>query len=181
MGAILTQNTAWTNVEKAITNLKRERLLRPRALDRISLRRLEKALKPSGYFRVKAVRLKHFVGFLLRRYGGSMERMRREPVLKLREALLGVNGIGRETADSILLYACGKPIFVIDAYTRRIFGRHRLLPADSDYDGWRRCFERALPKRGSLYNDYHAQIVRLGKEFCRPRPLCQGCPLKPYL
>jgi endonuclease III related protein len=181
VGAVLTQNTAWTNVEKAIRNLKVSRMLTPRAVIRAPLEELEAALKPSGYFRVKARRLRSFCQFLIERYNGDMERMAREPLASLRPELLEVHGIGPETADDILLYACGKPVFVVDAYTRRILARHELVPANINYEPLRHLFECHLPADVDLYKDYHAQLVYTGKDYCKTNPDCQNCPLRKYL
>ena len=178
VGAILTQNTAWTNVERAIANLKRARLLSPRALARTPLRTLARHLRPSGYFRVKARRLKVFIGHLARRHGGSLERMLARPPATVRAELLSIPGIGAETADSILLYAGDHPIFVVDAYTRRILSRHRLVSPRGSYDELQRLFMAHLPSDPALYNEYHALLVHVGKEFCRSHPRCDACPLK---
>lgn len=147
-GAYLTQNTAWTNVERALTNLREAELLSIRGIRRVPLPELERLIRPSGYFRQKAKRLKHFVIFLDRKYGGSLTRLFAQPTNKVREELLGLNGIGPETADSILLYAGNHPVFVVDAYTRRILDRHRILPADTPYEEIRQLFESALPPLG---------------------------------
>jgi endonuclease III related protein len=144
VGAYLTQNTAWTNVEKAIANLRRERVLSVAGIDKIPLRKLERLIRPAGYFRQKAKRLKLFVKFLLQEYAGSLARMFAQPTTKLREELLKLNGIGPETADSILLYAGNHPVFVVDAYTRRILARHAILPESSSYEEIRELLERAL-------------------------------------
>jgi len=181
IGAILTQNTAWRNVERAVANLKREGLMTPGALDRVSLSRLAEMIRPSGYFRVKAGRVKAFVRFMIQRYAGDIERMMSEPVASLRSKLLSVKGIGPETADSILLYAGDVPVFVIDAYTRRVLSRHRLTSSKVSYDQLQRFFMDHLPSRADLYNEYHALLVKVGKEHCKPTPACQGCPLKVYL
>lgn len=181
VGAILTQNTAWINVERAIQNLRQHGLLTPQSLLRISQSRLAKEIRPAGYFNVKAVRLKNFVRFFFSEYGGSVKRMSRERGLRLREKLLKVNGIGEETADSILLYASGKPFFVVDAYTRRVFMRHRYLKGIEKYQEIQALFERLLPRNVRLFNDYHAQIVQVGKDFCRKAPRCGECPLQAYL
>ncbi|HQB94676.1 MAG TPA: endonuclease III domain-containing protein [Candidatus Omnitrophota bacterium] len=178
IGAILTQNTAWTNVEKAILNLKRAGRLSFRGINHMTRRQLARLIRPAGYFNIKADRIKHFVRFLGREYGGNFRKMRREPVAVLREKLLRVKGIGPETADSILLYALGKRSFVIDAYTRRIFSRHGLMAGDRDYHEWKDLFEKALPPSRAVYNDFHAQIVYLAKHFCRTVPVCGGCPLQ---
>jgi endonuclease-3 related protein len=178
IGAILTQNTAWTNVERAIKNIKAEGRLSFRAMERLSEKRLAGMIRPAGYFNIKARRLKHFLRFLKTGYGGSMALLRKRRLSETRRALLGVNGIGPETADSILLYALDKPVFVIDAYTRRVFARHGLIRADADYDKAQKFFMDRLPSQTRLYNEYHALIVRLGKEFChKTRPRCAACPL----
>jgi endonuclease-3 related protein len=144
VGAYLTQNTAWTNVERALANLREAHILSVEGIREVSLPRLERLIRPSGYFRQKARRLKTFVAFLDRRYGGSLQVLFAQPTLKLREELLDLNGVGPETADSILLYAGNHPVFVVDAYTRRILDRHKILPATSDYEEIRELFERAL-------------------------------------
>lgn len=181
IGAILTQNTSWRNVEKAITNLKSEKVLSPRALKEISLSRLARLIRPAGYFNVKSIRLKNFIKFLWEEFNGKPELMFRAPLQKLRIKLLNVNGIGEETADSILLYAAQKRIFVVDAYTRRVLLRHGYLKGKETYSEIQKIFTELLPKNLNLYNDYHAQIVGVGKDFCRGRAHCQGCPLQPYL
>jgi endonuclease-3 related protein len=181
VGAILTQNTAWSNVEKAIANLKRERLLSPRAILTCPTEQLEHALAPSGYFRVKTKRLRSFCSYLIQRYGGSMARMAKRPLEALRQELLDVHGIGPETADDILLYACGKTVFVVDAYTRRIFSRHGLVPEKIAYEELRRSFETHVDPDLHIYKEYHGLIVWTGKEFCRRNPKCTKCPLGPTL
>ena len=144
VGAYLTQNTAWTNVERALANLRAARLLSVRGIRRVPLAELQKLIRPSGYFRQKAARLKTFVTFLDQKYGGSLARLFSQPTNKLREELLALNGVGPETADSILLYAGNHPVFVVDAYTRRILDRHNILPVDADYEDIRQLFQRAL-------------------------------------
>ena len=182
VGAILTQNTAWTNVERAIANLKQARLLSPRKLLNSSDGALEEALRPSGYFRVKAQRVRAFCVYLIDRYQGSMSRMARRPLGELRAELLEVKGIGPETADDILLYACEKPVFVIDAYTRRIIYRHGIIEdKDPGYETLRRMFEENLERDIPVFKEYHGLIVWTGKDFCRARPRCEGCPLAPLL
>jgi len=178
VGAILTQNTNWANVEKAIANLRRAGLLSVRGLRRASEDELAAAVRPSGYYRQKARRLKAFVQFLQAHYRGSLARMLREPTDRLRPRLLAVHGIGPETADSILLYAAGRPVFVVDAYTRRVLRRHGWIRGDEPYDEIAALFMQALPRDPQLYNEYHALLVRLGKTYCRPRPRCEGCPLQ---
>lgn len=181
VGAILTQNTAWGNVERAIANLKRDKLLRPNAILKCPLDMLEQALTPSGYFRVKAERLRSFCDFLVTRHRGSMKRMAKAPLEQLRPQLLAVRGIGPETADDILLYACDKPVFVVDAYTRRILSRHGLIPADVAYEDLRGLFEANVEPDLHLYKEYHGLIVYVGKDFCRRKPRCNECPLRPLL
>ena len=182
VGAILTQNTACSNVERAIANLRRAQMITPTALRRIPFARLAKLIRPSGYFRQKARKLKAFVYFLDGEYGGSVARMFRTPTLELRDRLLAVHGIGPETADSILLYAGRHPIFVVDAYTHRILGRHGLTDGKPDYEGVRALFEASLPSDIALYNEFHALIVHVGKHWCRTRePRCGECPLERHL
>jgi endonuclease III related protein len=178
VGAVLVQNTAWTNVEKALAVLRTRALLSFESLRAMPVDTLAPLIRSSGYFNVKARRLAALLELLDREYAGRVERMREEDPLALRAKLLAVAGIGRETADSIVLYAAGLPVFVVDAYTRRIFTRLGLLRGDEDYDEIRARFERALPRDAALYNDYHAQIVRLGKDVCRPVPRCEICPLR---
>ncbi|GAB4487168.1 MAG: endonuclease III domain-containing protein [Thermodesulfovibrionales bacterium] len=178
VGAILTQNTNWSNVEKTIRNLKSARALSCRRLHEMPVRRLASLIRPAGYFNVKAHRLKNFVDVLVSRYGGSMKRMAKTDPAKIRDELLAVNGIGPETADSIILYALGRPVFVIDAYTKRIFSRHKLLNPEAAYDAYQELFHENLERDVSLYNEYHALLVRLAKVHCRTKPLCAGCPLE---
>jgi endonuclease-3 related protein len=181
IGAILTQNTAWTNVEKAIANLKREKLLAPRAILECPLETLEAAVYPTGYYRQKALRLRTFCAHLMDHYGGSVKRMARRPLDELRVELLGIPGIGPETADDILLYACNKPVFVVDAYTQRILHRHGLIKAPMRYEALRALFESNLPEDVALYQEYHGLIVYTGKDYCRRHPRCEACPLQPLL
>lgn len=178
LGAILTQNTSWTNVEKALGNLRARGLLSFPALARLSTAWLAPLIRSSGTFNVKARRVKSFVEFLRREYGGRVEPMASEEPRPLRAKLLSVPGIGCETADSIVLYAAGLPLFVVDAYTRRIFSRLGYLRGDETYDAVQSFFMERLPKDVALYNDYHAQIVLLGKNTCRKRPRCAVCPLE---
>ena len=178
LGAILTQNTAWENVEKALVALRSRRWLSYRALRALSVDRLAPALRSAGTFRVKARRVAAFVDFLGGQYAGRVASMAREDAAVLREKLLAVHGIGRETADAIALYAARRPLFVIDAYTRRVFARLGLVQGGEAYDELQRYFMDRLPLSAPLYNDYHAQIVRLAKEHCRARPRCHGCPLE---
>ena len=178
VGAILTQNTNWGNVEKAISNLKKEKVLSCRALHKLKPDKLALLINPSGYFNIKADRLKCFIDFLAGQYNGSMKKMGAEEPLLLRKKLLEVKGIGPETADSILLYALEKPIFVIDAYTKRILSRHKLVSEKAAYHDLQNIFHENLPQYMKLFNEYHALIVMLGKDFCRPKPRCEGCPLQ---
>jgi endonuclease-3 related protein len=182
VGAILTQNAAWVNVEKAIANLRREKMLTPPALERVPRARLARLIRSSGYFRQKAKKLKAFVKFLREEYRGSLARMFRTPTLELREKLLAVHGIGPETADSILLYAGKHSVFVVDAYTRRILERHAHISEKTSYEEIRSFFESNLNGTSQLYNEYHAQIVHVGKNWCRPKnPKCDLCPLGSFL
>lgn len=178
VGAILTQNTAWTNVAQAIASLRRARALTPQMLATLPRLRLARLITPAGYYNIKAERLKSFLGFLQARYRLSLWRMFAQRPSVLREELLTVPGIGPETADSILLYAGHVPSFVVDAYTRRILSRHGLIPADASYDAVQALFMTALPPDAPLYNEYHALLVAIGKDFCRPVPRCARCPLR---
>ncbi len=177
VGAILTQNTAWANVEKAVAALKGSRLLSVAAISRIDEGTLAGIIRSSGYYNIKARRLKSFVRFLLEEYAGDIGIMSAEELPALRGKLLGVTGIGQETADSILLYACGKPIFVCDAYARRILLRHRMIGEDADYGRIQKMFMDHLPHDAALFNQFHALIVNAGKTFCRKAPKCDACPL----
>jgi endonuclease-3 related protein len=177
LGAILTQNTSWTNVERAIRELRRKRALSWRALRDMPVGRLAALIRSSGTYQVKARRVRAFLDFLGREYGGRVGAMAGADPRELRARLLSVDGIGRETADSIVLYAAGLPLFVVDAYTRRIFARLGLVRGDEPYDALQDFFMSRLEPDATLYNDYHAQIVRLAKVACRPRPQCDACPL----
>jgi len=182
IGAILTQNTSWNNVVPAIANLRRERLLTPRAFERVTVGRLARLIRSTGYFRQKARKLQAFVGFLRLQYGGSLAKMFRTPTSILRPQLLAVYGIGPETADSILLYAGSHPVFVVDAYTRRILERHGLAGPRHSYEEIRALFESSLPADVSLYNEFHALMVNTGKHYCHARePRCRECPLESLL
>lgn len=210
VGAYLTQNTNWTNVEKAISNLRRARALNLKAMRELPLEKLEEMIRPSGYFRQKAKKIRTFIAFLDSRYSGSLDRLFAQPTGKLRAELLELNGVGPETADSILLYSGNHPVFVVDAYTRRIFERHGIVSPKSSYEEIRLLIEGAFSgaEAGSLlvekpgsdprhavsrmssasrtalaqhYNEFHALIVRTGNQFCRATPDCAGCPLKNYL
>ncbi len=180
VGAILTQNTGWRNVEKAILNIKD--YLTPRKLYSLPENRLRELIRPSGFFNVKTKRLRSFLKFLIDTYDGEIKIMKRQSLETLRENMLKVKGIGEETCDSILLYALNKPIFVVDAYTRRIFSRHKVFSIDATYKEIQGVFMSNLERDVSLYNEYHALIVRLGKERCkRKNLLCEGCPIKNFV
>jgi endonuclease-3 related protein len=177
VGAILTQNTNWGNVARAIAVLKGRGLLAPRALHELPEAELARLIRPAGYYNIKARRLKNFLDFLANHYANSMAQMSGADLASLRAALLAVRGIGPETADSILLYALNKPTFVVDAYTFRILSRHGLIPEVCPYEELQQLFMTHLPLQVPLYQEYHALLVRLGKEWCRPQPRCASCPL----
>jgi endonuclease-3 related protein len=178
VGAVLVQNTNWQNVEKAIENLRQADLLEPHALYAVPPEELEELIRPAGYYRVKAKRLRSLLKLLVDRYDGSLEAMFQTRMSLLREELLQTNGIGPETADSILLYAGGMPSFVVDAYTCRIMARHGWIGFDSDYHQVQDYFSSNLPDDTQLFNEFHALLVRIGKDFCRKSsPKCQQCPL----
>jgi endonuclease-3 related protein len=178
VGAILTQNTSWRNVERAIDILKVRGLLTPRALGTLSPEEIAPHIRSAGYYNIKARRLRAFLDYFLGRHNGEVERMREVETGRLREELLAIRGVGQETADSILLYAVGKPIFVVDAYTKRILERLGFLDGTATYDHVQRIFMDALPRDVQLYNEYHATLVRLGHSLCRKgNPRCQECPL----
>jgi len=179
LGAILTQNTNWANVEKAIANVKTAGCLEPNALHALDVARLETLIRPAGYFRVKAKRLRNFLQWLFDEYGGDVTALEKIDTSRLREELLGVSGIGPETADSILLYALNRPVFVVDTYTARVMVRHGLAEPEIDYQQLQDLFESHLEPDAVLFNEYHALLVRVGKEFCKPKPKCQACPLNP--
>ncbi len=178
VGAILTQNTNWTNVEKALLNLKQKSLLNPKSLFEIEAQALAELIKPAGYFNVKTQRLKSLLHFIYEEAEGDLEKLFNLSLFTLREKLLGVKGIGPETADSILLYAAQKPIFVIDQYTYRILSRHFLISEESSYEEMQSLMMQNLAEDLPLFNEYHALVVRVGKEFCKPKPQCEHCPLK---
>ena len=178
VGAVLVQNTAWKNVERAIANLRDAGLLEPLALDAVSERELAELIRPAGYFQVKARRLRNLLRLVVDQYGGALAAMFQTDLATLREQLLGVSGIGPETADAILLYAGGLPTFVVDTYTHRVLARHGWIGYDADYHQIKDYFETSLPADGKLYNEYHALLVRVGKDFCRKTgPKCETCPL----
>jgi endonuclease III related protein len=177
VGAILTQNTNWTNVEKAITNIKNADLLTPDKLHHLEIAALAALIRPAGYFNIKAKRLKNFLDWFFENYSGKLENLESIRTPQLREQLLSVKGIGPETADSILLYALNRSVFVVDAYTARICTRHHIIDEGSDYHQIQETFESNLPSDTQLFNEYHALLVRLGKDFCKPTPKCDECPL----
>lgn len=177
VGAILTQSAAWTNVEKAIVRLKETDALAPAALRRLPQPQLAALIRSSGYYNAKSIKLKAFAEWLGRDYGDDLDRLFAAETTVLREQLLAVHGIGEETADSIILYAANRPVFVIDAYTRRIITRLGMAPAENTYAAFQSLFMQNLPPDSKLFNEYHALFVRLGKENCRKKPVCSGCCL----
>ena len=181
VGAILTQHTAWSQAARAVAALRARGLLEPRTLAAAPDRVLGEAIRPAGTYRVKARRLRDFTAWLLARFGGRFAGMRRAPLGPLRRELLAVPGLGPETVDAILLYAAGRPVFVADAYARRVLARHRLLPATADYETTRAFVESHLPSDPALFNEFHALLVAVGKTYCRAIPLCAECPLRPDL
>ncbi|MCX8031159.1 MAG: endonuclease III domain-containing protein [Thermodesulfovibrionales bacterium] len=178
IGAILTQNTSWTNVEKAIKNLRKENLLSPEKLRDISYLQLSEIIRPSGYYRIKAQRIKAFVNFFYENYKGNLELLKEQKIEKIRFQLLSIKGIGKETADSILLYALEKPIFVVDIYTKRLLSRHQILNFKASYEEFQALFHDQITPDVQIYNEYHALIVKVGKDFCKATPICKGCPLE---
>lgn len=178
IGAILTQNTTWSNVERAVAALRRAKCLTLRRIHRMPLDRLAELIRSSGTHRVKARRLKNLAEWLESRFGGRLDGLFALGVDQARGELLGVKGVGPETADAILLYAGKLATFVVDAYTRRVLRRHFLLDGPGDYARTKALFERALPDDEQLYGEYHALLVELGKRFCRKRARCRGCPLE---
>jgi len=174
IGAILTQNTSWTNVEKAIKNLRENNLIDFKKINKINSTKLANLIKSSGYYNQKAKKLKAFSNFI-KKYDYNLKKL--ENKKNLREELLKIHGIGKETADSILLYALNKPVFVIDAYTKRILHRLKLADENSSYDDLQKLFMENLPKDSKLFNEYHALLVKLGKDFCKKKPVCDKCPL----
>ena len=178
IGAILTQNTNWGNVEKAIANLRQADKLEPTKMHTLEQDRLAELIRPAGYFNIKARRVKNFLDWLFSNYNGRLGDLEQLSTSQLREELLAVKGIGPETADSILLYAFDKEVFVVDAYTARIAARHGLVDGDCDYHQLQDMFQSNLTADVKLFNEYHALIVRAGKEFCRPKARCDNCPLR---
>jgi endonuclease-3 related protein len=178
LGALLTQNAGWTNVEKALANLRRAGLLSYERLHRLPASRLAPLLRPSGSFRQKTRYLRHFLNHVQKHHQGSLARMLGGPTKALRDELLSLTGVGEETADSILLYAAGRPVFVIDAYTRRVLARHKLADSDAPYNELQSFIHRHLPGDAQLFNEYHALLVAVGKSYCHPaQPNCASCPL----
>ena len=178
IGAILTQNTNWANVEKAIANLKSTDLLTPEKLHSVNSSELAELIRPAGYYNIKGKRLKNFLSWLFHNHNGRLTNLENLDTDQLRTELLSIKGIGHETADSILLYAFNRPIFVVDAYTARIAFRHGLIESGADYEQLRELFQSNLPQDTQLFNEYHALLVRVGKEFCRPKAKCSDCPLE---
>ena len=179
IGAILTQGTAWSNVEKAIRALREKKYLDAQSLYHLDEKILAKTIRSSGFFNVKAKRLKNFLAYFFERCSGDLKKMFQIPTPTLRRELLAIAGLGEETTDSILLYAGEKMTFVVDGYTRRIFSRHGLLDGKEEYDNIQNYFMNSLPHRSALFNEYHALLVEVGKRHCRNTPLCRGCPLDP--
>ena len=178
VGAILTQNTSWRNVEKAIQHLKAKGFLNIRGIHQLKKSELASLIKSSGYYRMKADRLKAFVFFLFKNFNGDIERMVKEELETLRPKLLAVKGIGPETADSILLYSLKKPIFVVDAYTKRILSRHEIVSEKATYEEIQEVFMNHLSVDEKLFNEFHALLVHLGKTVCKKIPRCDICPMK---
>ena len=177
-GAILTQNTNWANVEKAISNLKSADCLTPERLYHLDISQLAELIRPAGYYNIKTKRLKNFINWLFDNYDGKLANLETVDTNQLRAELLAINGIGYETADSILLYAFERPVFVVDAYTARIAFRHQLIEPDANYEQLRELFQSNLPEDIQLFNEYHALLVKVGKEFCKPKAKCPDCPLE---
>jgi endonuclease-3 related protein len=181
VGAVLTQNTNWSGVKKAMASLKRHNLLNTHKLQAIPTEDLAGLIKPAGYYNLKARRLKNLIEFVTEAYSGDLETMGQTETDRLRKELLAVNGVGPETADSILLYALQKPVFVVDTYTYRVMSRHGLVGEEVSYDELQELFIQHLPLDMALFNEYHALLVRVGKLHCQPKPRCQRCPLEPLL
>lgn len=181
VGAVLTQNTSWKNVELAITNLRDAGVLSASAMYALDTEELAELIRPAGYFRVKASRLRNLLRVVVEKYDGSLDDMFATGLDSLREELLSVNGIGPETADAILLYAGKLPTFVIDAYTARVLKRHGWIEPEADYYAMKDHFESSLPRDEQLFNEYHALIVRVGKNHCSRTAKCAGCPLESLL
>ena len=180
VGAILTQNTNWGNVEKAIVRLKNEKLLSLDALRSLPHTALAERINPAGYYNIKATRVKNLIQFIEERYDGDIEKLLKEETGELRKGLLSVNGIGPETADSIVLYGAKRPIFVVDANTYRILRRHEMVEDQINYDALQELFMDHLPDDVELFNEFHALLVKTGKEYCRKKPICCDCPLEKW-
>ena len=178
VGAILTQNTSWNNVEKAIQNLKEKDLLSIKGLSQIPASILAGYIRSAGYYNIKAKRLKNLIKFIEDKYNGDIDRLLSLDTDTIRKELLSVKGIGMETADSIILYGAGRPIFVVDTYTHRILTRHGLIEEEAGYNDLQLAFMDNLPNDAELFQEFHALIVKTGKDFCRKRPLCPNCPLE---
>ena len=181
VGTVLVQNTAWRNVEQAVANLRREEVLAPRALHALPQHELEELIRPAGYFRLKARRLRNLLNLLIDEHGGDLDSLLHGAISDVRERLLRVNGVGPETADSILLYAGGLPAFVVDTYTARVMKRHGWIEPEADYHALQEHFVGGLAQDVSLFNEFHALLVKVGHLHCRPTPRCDGCPLQPLL
>jgi len=180
VGAVLTQNTNWANVEKAISNLKATGEFTVQGLYQMAQDRLANLIRPAGYFNIKAGRLRNLLKMVIEEYHGDLQKLFHEPTRALREKLLSVKGIGPETADSIVLYAAQRPVFVVDAYTFRILARHSMILDHASYEELQDLFVTHLPEDVQMYNEFHALIVRLGKTYCRKKPLCPECPLRDW-
>ncbi|MFH0839511.1 MAG: endonuclease III domain-containing protein [Candidatus Omnitrophota bacterium] len=181
VGAILTQNTSWKNVEKAIRSLAGAKLLNPRSMEKSGKKRIASLIRPSGYYNIKAERLKNFIDFLFSKYDGSLRKMFSRDMQTLRAELLEVKGLGPETADSILLYAGEKPVFVVDAYTKRILSRHKVISIMDTYEKVQRLFMENIRPDARIFNEYHALLVRLAKDACNKKPKCSKCPARSAL
>jgi len=181
VGAVLTQNTNWRNVERAIDNLRAADVLNLTAMYELRIDELADLIRPAGYFRLKAQRLRNLLELVVQRYEGSLDALFAVEQDRLRDALLAVNGVGPETADSILLYAGEKPTFVVDAYTHRVLKRHGWIEREADYHAIKHLFEKHLRPDVALFNEYHALLVRVGNQFCRKQPKCDACPLAAVL
>jgi endonuclease III related protein len=181
VGAVLTQNTAWRNAAKAITNLKEASCMDPESIHSMPQDRLSELIRPAGYFNVKAKRLKNLIRHIVEDHGSDLNSMFSDDLDTLRESLLSINGVGYETADSIILYAARRPVFVIDAYTKRILVRHGFAGEKVDYHAMQQLFHSHIPPDTELYNDFHAQIVGVGHRYCKRKPLCDECPLRGFL
>jgi len=181
IGAVLVQNTNWKNVERAIDNLREANLTDPQRLLAVSPEELAELVRPAGYYRLKTKRLRNLLEFVVDDYGGSIEALRAVDMNRLREQLLGVHGIGPETADSILLYALEQPALVVDTYTHRIFARHGWIGYDADYDQLQDHLAAELPQDVTLFNELHALLVNIGHHYCRSQPMCEECPLAELL